>query len=267
MIKSSYYFLADLVNKRTVVFELAKRDFQQQYQGSYLGVLWAFLQPLLFISVLYMVFTIGFRVGPSGDMPFELYLISGMIAWLYFAENMSNSTSVIQAHSFLVKKVDFRLSILPIVKLLSSVIPHLFLISIAISFTWYQGYPPTLYTLQIIYYLMAMQLLLLGFGWLTSSTSVFVKDVSKVVAVITQFGFWLTPIFWNMSLIPERFHWIIKLNPAAYIVSGYRDSLVGQVGFWEKPDEALFFWITTFVFLLMGISVYRRLKPHFAEVI
>jgi ABC-type polysaccharide/polyol phosphate export permease len=126
---------------------------------------------------------------------------------------------------------------------------------------------PGVYTLQLIYYLAAMFFLLLGLGWITSSTSIFVQDVSNIVMIITQFGFWLTPIIWNITRIPEKYRWIIKLNPMCYIVNGYRDSLIYKIPFWSKPYETIYFWFFTLMVLLIGVVVFRRLKPHFGEVI
>lgn len=266
MVKSIRNFFFDVYEKRSLIYELVKRDFQQQYMGSYIGVVWVVLQPLLFISVLYTVFTLGVRAGVSNDMPFSLYLVSGIVAWLHFSNNFSTNSNAIRSYSFLVKKVNFRLSVLPVVQLLSSLVVHVFLVVVAILLAWLKGYAPSFYTLQIVYYLFAMSALLLGLGWLTSSTSIFVKDVRKLVAVFVQFGFWLTPIFWNISLVPEEYRWVIKLNPMYYIVTGYRDSIVSQIPFWER-EEGIYFWCFTLICLYVGISVYKKLRPHFAEVI
>jgi ABC-type polysaccharide/polyol phosphate export permease len=267
MIKSTYYFFRDIKDKRSIIYELVKRDLQQQYIGSYLGAIWILLQPLLFITVIYTVFTLGLRAGADlSDMPFSIYLVSGMVAWLHFSANLKENTDVIRSYSFLVKKVDFRLSVLPIVQMMSSLFVHVFLVIVAILLAWHQGYAPTFYTFQIIYYMCAMSVLLLGLGWMTASTSIFVSDVKKLVMVLIQFGFWLTPIFWNISKIPEKFRWIIELNPMYYIVTGYRDSIITQVPFWERGNT-IYFWCFTLVCLYLGISIYRKLRPHFAEVI
>ena len=268
MINRTKNFITDIYNKKSILYELAKRDFQQQYMGSYLGAVWVYLQPLFFITVIYLVFTFGFRSGSSSDgVPFAVYLISGMIAWFYIAENSNKNTSVIKEHSFLLKKVDFRLSMLPIVKLLSSTAPHLFFILIAVIVASLNGIYPSFYLFQLIYYFVAMFALLLGFGWLTSSSNIFIPDVSKIVSVIVTFGFWLTPIFWSISKIPEPYQWIIKLNPATYIVQGYRDSIVSHIGFWEKPYQTLYFWTFTAIIMWIGITVFKKLRPHFAEVV
>lgn len=264
---SLYKFISDIVRMQSTILELARRDYQRQYQGSYLGFIWMYLQPLLFIGVLYMIFSLGLRAQATMDVPFGLYLICGMIPWMYFSSNFTSTTNVIKSHSFLVKRVDFRLSVLPIVKLLSSLVPHVFMVLIAIAVSAYNGYMPTLYTLQIFYYLAAMSLLLMGLGWFTASTSIFIKDVVNMVAILTQFGFWLTPVIWNINMMPSEYRWLIKINPAYYIVTGYRDSIIMQVPFWSKPYEAAVFWILTLVILAIGISVYRRLRPHFAEVV
>jgi len=267
IINMSTMFLTDVFKKRSVIYELAKRDFRQQYMGSYLGFVWMFLEPLLFVFVLYMVFSFGFRTGESGKVPFVLYLITGFISWLYFADNLSANTNVIRSYSFLVKKVDFRLSVLPIVTMLRVLVPHFFLLVVAVIILWFRGYSPSIYTIQIVYYLFAMLALLLGLGWLTSSTSIFVKDVNNLVRVMIQFGFWMTPIVWNIEIIPLEYRWIINLNPMSYIVMGYRDSLIFQVPFWHHPIVTFYFWTVTLIILICGISVYRKLKPHFAEVV
>lgn len=260
-------FISDLYKSRSLILELARRDYKQQNQGSYLGMVWNYLQPLLFIAVMYSVFTLGFRSSKAEGMPFSTYLVSGMVCWLYFSSNLSSITGVIRSYSFLVKKVDFRLSILPIVKILGSILPHIFLAFVALSLATYQGFAPGWHTLQFVYYYFCMVALLLGLGWLTSSTSVFVKDVSNIIAIITQFGFWLTPIFWKIENMPERIQWVLKLNPAYYLVTGYRDAVTGASYFWQRPEETALFWLVTLTLLIFGITVFKKLKPHFAEVV
>lgn len=268
MLRRTKRFFIDIYDKRSILYELARRDLQRQYMGSYLGFVWVYLQPLLFFAILYIVFTYGFRSGGSdAEMPFAVYLISGMIAWFYIAENLNTCTGVIAQHSFLLKKVDFRLSMLPIVKLMSSAVAHLFFMLFAILVAALNGIYPSFYLLQLFYYFAAMVALLLGVGWLTSSTNIFVSDVSKAVGVLVTFGFWLTPIFWNIEMIPEPYQWIIRLNPANYIVQGYRDAIIRQIGFWEKPYETLYFWGVTVLMMWIGISVFKKLRPHFAEVV
>lgn len=261
------YFLIEIYNKRTVIFSLAKRNVQQQYFGSALGFFWAFIEPLIFIGILYFVFTIGLRAGSVSSMPFSVYLITGITAWLFFANTLNGSPNAIAKYSYLVNNLGLKSSYLPLINIVGNLLPHMLFVVLAILVAWAQGYPPSLYTLQIFYYLFAMSVLLLGLAWLTSSTNLFVKDVSRFVSLITQFGFWLTPIFWNISIVPEKFHWLIKLNPVYYIVTGYRESIVEKIPFWDHPADTLYFWLVTVTILLAGIIIFNKLEPHFGDVI
>lgn len=251
-----------------MVFDLAKNDFRREYAGSVLGFAWAFIQPLMFIAVLYVVFTVGLRTNPAGaEMPFVVYLTVGMICWMYFATNLASITGVFLSYSFLINKVNFRLSVLPLVKLLSSVPTHLVLVGVAVGLAWKEGFAPTLYTLQLGYYFLCLFCLLYGVGLAASAANLFVRDVQRGIAVVVQFGFWATPVFWNPSILPERFEFWVRLNPVWYLVDGYRDSIVSQIGFWEKPVAGLIFWATVGLFWIVAMVLYRRLKPHFAEVV
>jgi lipopolysaccharide transport system permease protein/teichoic acid transport system permease protein len=129
------------------------------------------------------------------------------------------------------------------------------------------GISPSLYWLQALYYLVAVLFLVLGLSWLLSSLGVFVKDIAHVIAIFLRFGFWLTPIFWNIDMIPERFQIYLKINPIFYIVQGYRESFIYKVPFWEHPVYAVYFWGLSCVILVLGILVFRRLRPHFADVL
>lgn len=260
-------FTRQLWRQRWTIYELARRDFAGKHQRAYLGLFWSYLEPLTYIGLLVFVFAVGLRANPAGDVPFMVYLVSGMIAWQFFSQTLGALTPIIRQYSFLVKQSEISLAFVHVAKLLSELIPHLVLIAASMAIAWWKGIPPGWHTLQIVYYLTAMCLLLLGLGWISSSTSLFVDDAGKAVRIIILFGFWLTPIIWNLQMVPVRYRWVFKLNPAYYLVSGYRDSLIYGTPFWEKPAETLYFWMFTGIILLAGVTVFRRLKPHFGEVV
>lgn len=261
-------FVLDIIENRHLIITLARRDFEKKFKGSYLGFIWTFLQPLLFIGIIYLIFTAGFKnAAQTASMPFVLYLITGIVAWNYIGENLLQGTEVIKKHAFLVKKVDFRLSVLPIVNLLSTIPTHLVFALIAITLAWHQGFAPSMFTFQLVYYFFCMAILVLAINWMTASSALFVPDVSNAVGLLVQFGFWLTPIFWSIDIIPARYRWLVDCNPAYYIISGYRDALVQQRWFWERPYETLLFWSMTLILLVLSVYVFKRLRPHFAEVV
>lgn len=263
----SWKFLSEIYKKKYAIYELAKRDFEIQYKGSYLGLFWTYIQPFLFIMLIWSVLTFGFKLQSIEKTSHTIWLITGMIPWLFFSEVFISTSSVVQQYSFLIKKVDFSLGILPLVKILSSLITHFVFLIIACVIGMFYGNIPSLLSLQIFYYIFSMCILLVGLGWLTSSTSLFVKDINNIVALLVQFGFWLTPIFWSVEMIPPQYKWIVEINPVYYIVSGYRDALIYNIPFWQKSHEFFYFWIIVLLVLITGAIVFRRLRPHFAEVV
>lgn len=266
--KSFYRFIKDIFKSRSLLVTLAKNDFKEQYLGSYLGILWAVLRPSLFILIVWFIFSIGFKGHLAGsDIPFVLYLMCGYIPWFFFSDAVNGSMNSIVNNKFLVKKVNFRVSILPIVKIFSVLFLHLiFIIILIISFLLY-GYKPSIYWLQLPFYTIMLFLLVLGLGWLTSALRVFTKDISHIVSVILQLGFWITPIFWSIDKVPQKYLYLLKLNPMVFIVKGYRNCFIYHKWFWEDYRYLPYFLLVTFLFFILGAVVFRKLRPHFGDVL
>ena len=100
-----------------------------------------------------------------------------------------------------------------------------------------------------------------------SATRVFAKDIGNVIQLVVRLGFWFTPIFWRIDMFPDKYHLLLKANPAYYLVTGYRQSLFSQGWFWNRGGESLYFWSFTIAALALGFTVFRRLKPHFTDVL
>lgn len=267
-IKDFSSFISHLFGNGPLLFSLVRIEFVRAYLGSYLGLVWEFVQPISFMLVIWLVFEIGFRSMPiEGDTPFFLWLMAGMLPWFYFANALSSITMAVVNHRFLVKKVAFRVSILPLIPLGSTLIQHAVLIVFMMLVFMSYGYQPSIYWLQLPFYVLFISLFLLGLGWLTSSLRVFVKDVENVIAVVVQFGFWFTPIIWSISMVPPAYMTYIKLNPMYYIVQGYRDVFINHIWFWERPIMSLYFLGLTVFLLFFGALTFKRLRPHFGDVL
>lgn len=259
--------MEEMIKVQKMAISLAKKDFRNKYLGSYLGITWAFLQPLISLLIFWFVFQVGFKATPVDNFPFILWLATGMIAWNFFADSLNNATQSIVESSYLVKKVVFRVSILPVIKLYSALVVHIFFIAVLLIFFYIYGYTPSIHIVQVLYYMPAMFLLSLSLSWITSSLTVFLKDVGQFISMMLQFGFWLTPIFYSLKQVPEKFHFLLKLNPMFYIVEGYRDSFIYHYWFWERPRISIFFWLTTLIIFVIGIVLFKKLRPHFADVL
>ena len=268
----------EVVANRTLTMRLARNDFKTRFAGSYLGIIWAFVQPIVTVLVYWFVFEKALNQGTQStkagiSVPYVLWLLGGLVPWFYFSEAVNNGTNTLVEYSYLVKKVVFNISTLPVVKLLSSVFVHLFFVAFMLIMYLCYGFMPTLYTLQIVYYSFAMMVLCAGIIYATSAITAFFRDASQIVGIIMQVGIWATPIMWNMDGMIERgsLHGplmvILQANPMYYIVSGYRDSLINNVWFWEKPTLTIWYWAIAILFFVLGTSIFRKLRPHFADVL
>lgn len=264
-----------LIKSRKLVWNLAKNDIRKKFAGSYFGVIWAFVQPVITVLLYWFVFEKGLNSKATDlrtgiEIPFVLWLMAGLVPWFYFQEAMNGGTGVLVEYSYLVKKVVFQINILPVVKMISALFTHLFFVVFAILIFACMGYYPNPYMLQVIYYSFCMILFTTGLVYATSAVTVFFRDMKEVVAIVLQIGMWVTPIMWNFESMVQIPGWavtILKLNPMYYIVSGYRDALINQIGFWEYPGLTLYFWVVTAALLLLGTAVFKRLRPHFADVL
>ncbi len=259
--------LKKLYEKRQLIWALALSDFRKKFVGSYLGIFWMFMQPIVSIVIYYFVFQIGFKSNPVKDMPYILWLMPGIIPWFFFNDTLQSGVSTLISYKHLVKKMVFRIDILPIMKVVSSLIFHLIFIYILIVVFLLFGEQPSLWWLQSLYYLICNVVLVLGLVYLTSAINVFVKDMGQMVSIFLQFGFWIAPIMWDMSMMPAQIHWILRLNPFTYIVDGFRDCFVYHVGFWAKPVWSIYFWVLTCIVFAGGIKLFKKMEPHFADII
>jgi len=264
----------NLINKKkkykntiTFILQFTLDDFKNKYAGSVLGIIWAFIQPLLTVLIYYFVFEMGFRSQPVENYPFILWLISGLIPWFFVSDSISGATPSLSEYAYLVKKVLFNINILPLVKLCSVLIVQLFLICIAIVLFCCFGYYPDIFYIQIIYYLIYMFVLTAGIIYISSSLYVFFKDMIQIISVILQIWFWITPIVWDINIMPDTIQTVLRYNPLSYIIRGYRNTFVYKVWFWQDWKENILFWGIAIFLCVVGILCFRKLKPHFADVL
>lgn len=260
----------DIYRNRKLILDLANKDFKSRYAASYLGIIWAFVQPIVTVTIYILVFQLGFKAQPVRNVPYALWLVVGIVPWLFFQEALLSATNSLIEFSYLVKKVVFKISVLPMVKIISALYVHIFFVGVAIILYFAFGNTPHIYMIQVIYYTFAAVVLVLGFSYITASMVVFFRDLGQIVSILLQFGMWLTPIMWNiddlewMTPVIQRF---LKFNPMYYITSGYRDAFLNKVWFWEKQTWTIYFWAATIVIWLLGTMTFKRLEKHFADVL
>lgn len=247
--------------------QFAVDDFRSKYAGSIMGVTWAFIQPLMTIIIYWFIFQVGFASKPVDGYPYILWLISGIVPWFLISEAIPGVTSCLVEYSYLVKKVLFNIHILPISKIISSFLVHIFLVILTIVCFIFWGYFPDIYYLQLPYYMLYMIFILAGVGYCTAALYPFFKDLLQIVNIVIQIVFWLTPIVWNINIMSETIRKILILNPIYYIVNGYRNIFIYKQFFWVEWQMGIYYWVIAVLFLVVGKKIFEKMRPHFADVL
>ncbi len=262
----------ELFNSRKLIWRLAVNDFKKRYAGSYMGVVWALVQPVVTVLMYYFVFDRIFHsrsqmVAGGVEVPYVLFLTTGLVPWFFFNEALMNGTTSLLEYNYLVKKVLFKISILPLIKVIAALFIHVFFACVMLVVAIMYGYTPTIYTLQIFYYAVCEFILVLSICYTTCAVVVFFRDLTQILAIVLQVGQWATPILWDINMLPDRLKWIIKLNPMTYIVNGYRNAVYGDEWFFEHFYSSTYFWIVVAFIFCIGSLIFKRTKPHFADVL
>lgn len=261
-----FKMIKHLFHHKELIISFVKRNLIGKYRGSFLGILWSFINPLFLLFIYTIIFSFLFKVRPSGgDVPYSLFLFAGMIPWIAFSDALSRSTRVILENVNLVKKIVFPLEILPLVTTLTGFVHSLFALLILlvgiliIKHTLH----PTLFLLPIV---MGSQLIFtVGLCWFLAGIGVFIRDMDQIVGLGLTGWMFLTPIMYPIEIIPDRFRWIWAINPMYGVVDGYRHLLLQGV----LPDWKLLLFVSLqgFALAIVGYLWFMKTKRAFADVV
>jgi len=256
--------LRDLWNYRELLYFLIWRDIKVLYKQTVIGAAWAILQPLLTM----VVFTIFFgKIAkiPSEGIPYPIFSYSGLLIWTYFSSGVSNSGNSLIGSANLITKVYFPRLIIPLSSSLSGVVNYSIAFLILIFMMLYYGFLPnySIILLPLIVFLAFISATGLGL-WL-SALNVKYRDVRYVIPFFIQLLLFTTPVIYPVTILPERFRWILSLNPIFGIIDAHRACILGY-----KPIDWFSFNISTamtlFIFIT-GLYFFRRTERFFADVI
>lgn len=254
--------------KLKFILDLSWTEYKREFANTGLGVFWAFFKPFLTIAIFWFVFSIGLKSAPVEGVPFILWLIAGNIPWFYLGDVYVDGAMSIRGQQHLVKKIVFPTELLPTIKVFKGLYTHLFLIGIMLIFFIIYGYQPTVYWLQIGYYLFASIAFMTALSKVTSVLVVVSADIGQLVMSLSQFLFWLTPIIWNIQIVSNpTLQFILGLNPFAYIVQGFRDSLIYQESIFADMGHFFAFWAICAALWLLGSRLMKKFQADFSDMI
>lgn len=261
-------FLRNLLERRNLLFQLAKRDFKQRYVGSAAGWLWGLVHPLVMLAS----WTFVFQYCMKSEMPpdaltdnYTIFLLCGYLPWMLFQETVTRSANSLLEHSNLITKTLFPSEMLPISVFFSSLANHVLalVLSIVALIAFDGGIGP--FTFLLPFYMLLIGLLGVGIGWVFASLQVYIRDTAQAVMVLLTFWFWMTPIFITEDKIPEGMRFLIRGNPMSMFVRAYRERLLGHS--LPSPEEVLILFAWSAAAFVAGGLFFRHLKRGFADVL
>lgn len=261
--------LKDHWQYRQQIFKLSISDLKKTYRGAALGWAWAIIKPAVTIFVYWFAFEIGLRAGKDvNGFPFFLWLISGLIPWFYMSNMITSGTDSIRKYSYLVTKMKFPISTIPTFVSISKFIVHILLMIITIGIFVLMGRMPTIYMLQLPFYMLLNLIFFTVFSLLSGLLASMSKDFANLVKSFVTAIFWLSGIVWNINTI--SIPWLksfLMINPVTFLVEGYRNCFIHQTWFWEQPKRLMYFAIITLVMLILAVWTYKRLRKEIPDVL
>jgi len=251
---------SDKTNRVNLIRELAWSDFKLRYKGSMLGFLWSFLKPILMMSVLYVVFSIVLKIRTEN---YVLFLLLGIIIWNFFVESTVISMQNIIFKRHLIKAVYFPRSILVISSVLNAALTLSFNLLIFMIISSFYITISTIGILLLLLELLMLFILSLGTAYLLSALYVKFRDVVHIWDVLCQVGFWVTPVAYSITMVPEKYSWIYVINPLSGIITGAREGILMNK-FPDLAAQAIALAICLAVYAI-GYLVYRNASKYFAE--
>jgi ABC-type polysaccharide/polyol phosphate export permease len=261
-------FLRNLVERRSLLFQLVRRDFQQRFVGSAMGWIWGLIHPL----VLLLSWTFVFRVCLKMTLPpdevtqnYPLFLFAGMLPWLLFSETVQRSASSLPDQANLITKTVFPAEIIPVSVFLSSVVSHLLALALMVGAAGVWLNQISIFLIVLPLYIFVIGLLAVGVGWIVASLHVFLRDTAQFLSVVLTFWFWMTPIFITERQFPHWARFVLAANPLYYVVRSYRVVLLTS-GMPEMEDLMIATAYGVAAFVIGGIF-FRHMKRGFADVL
>lgn len=250
----------NLYNYRELLKTNITKDVGGKYKKSFLGVLWSFVNPLLQIMVYAFVFQVILK---SNIENYAVYLCCGLIPWQYFSSVVLRGAATIIDNGNIIKKVYFPREILPISLVSSEGINFLISTIIILGFVIFGGIGLSINVLWYFLILAIQYIVSIGVAFLVSSLTVYFRDLMHILGIIMQLMFYATPIVYAIDSVPAKFHWLVKLNPMSYLITGYRDIFYNK----SMPDfhGLLIAFIMGTILIIVGYLVFKKLEKRFAE--
>jgi len=255
--------LSEVWYYRELLYFLTLRDVKVRYKQTLMGLAWVIIQPLGTMLIFTLVFNRFVRLD-AGPLPYPLFALSGLLLWLFFANAVTNSTNSLISNANLITKVYFPRLFIPAASVGAGLVDLGVAFLLLIVMCFYYGVSLTLHSLLLPLIILLMSMLALGVGLLSAALTVKYRDLRHALPFIIQLWMFASPVIYPVSVVPEKWKWILTVNPVAGIIEGFRASLTGQPFNWLHLSVAA---AITLVLLVISVYVFRRFEDTFADVV
>lgn len=253
---------------RELLYFLVWRDVKVRYKQTVLGVAWIVLQPIVSMVVFSFLFG-GLLKVPSGDVPYPIFAFAALLPWNYFAGSLTRSSQSLVSSANLITKVYFPRLIIPTTGVLAGLVDLAvsFVVLVAMMVYYHIALTPAVLFLPL--FLLLAIATALGFGLWLSALNARYRDIGYLVPFLVQMWMYVTPVVYGTSLIPERYRWILTLNPMTAVVEGFRWSLLGSEMSITEATPLVFLISLGMVILVLvtGLVFFRSTERTFADVV
>jgi lipopolysaccharide transport system permease protein len=261
--------LKEIWDYRDLVMLFVRRDFVAKYKQTILGPFWFILNPLISTLMYTLVFA-GIAKIPTEGIPPQLFYLSGIVAWSYFASCLNGTSSTFLNNAGIFGKVYFPRLVSPISVIISSIVQlgiQFLLLFIFMIFYVLKGYTLHInsYVFFIPFLVIILALLGLGFGIVFSALTTKYRDLSNLMSVGVQLWMYITPVIYPSSMVPEKFRIFLLLNPVAPIVEAFKYGLIGAGEF--NPGRLLYSVVFTIILLFIGVVLFNRTEQNFMDTV
>jgi len=242
------------------------REFQGKYLNSLLGSIWSILHPVAMVFVYTVIFSKIMRarvIGIDDTIAFGLFICSGLFTWSFFSELLGRCPNLFIDQANLLKKVNFPRLILPVTLLLSAIINFSIIFAIFLIFLIISGRFPGYAIISFVPLLIIQQAFALGIGMILGALNVFFRDVGHFLNIILQFWFWLTPIVYPFTIVPENTRRLLSLNPMTKIIVAYQQIILH--GEWPQWEQYVFHTFIALGTLVIGYFVFKGLSDDIVD--
>lgn len=255
--------LPDLWQYRDLLYILALRDIKVRYKQTVLGAAWAIIQPL-FTMLIFSVFFGRLAGIPSEGIPYPLFAYAGLLPWTFFSNAVTNSGNSLVGNSNLITKVYFPRMIIPMATVAAGLIDFVIAFGLLIVLMFYYGTGLSVSISMLPILVILTSLLAIGIGMWMSALNVKYRDVRYALPFLIQLGMFASPIIYPSSLVPEKWRWLVWLNPIAGQIEAYRSAFFGKPFNWLALGISA---IMTFAILIYAAYNFRRMEKSFADII